>query len=106
MLQIFGILNLVAFRIGQEGLYPYINSNDFIGFKKPLFRHIIARETNIPLISGIPAYSDCLNIPFNLARQSQLESAYIPDRQIFTIKFPSCLFEREAVIPVPAFESW
>ena len=100
------ILYLHAFRSGEEGLTPYINADTPASWRQWLLKHVVTRETDIPFASRSSADGDGLNIPLNRAGQPEFKSAYIPNGQILAVKFPTCLFEGETGIPLPALETW
>lgn len=98
------ILYLHSFRGSEKGLTADINANTPISLRQRLCRHIITGKAHIPLIGGSPADGDGFNISLNWARQLEFEPTNIPDRQVFAVKLPACLFQGKGIIPILAFE--
>jgi len=100
-----GVTNLDVIRGGEERLTAYVNTHGLANRGKRLIRHIIAREDNKPLIAGISADNDRLDSTLDGAGKPDFESPYVTDGEVFALKLPATLFQREAVIAIPALES-
>ena len=82
-----------------------INADRLASFRKGSFRDIVAREASKPLPSGCSANGDGLNVPLDRTGETQLETPYITNIEVFTIKPPARLFECKTIIPVSTFKS-
>ncbi len=100
-----GIAYLNTIRSSKKGLAAYIYANSSASWRQWPQWHIITREAHIPLATRIFANSDRLYVSVNRARQPELESADIPNSEIFTFKSPTRFFEGETIIAVPPLEA-
>ena len=105
LLEEAGIFNLHALRSRQERLTADIDAHNSAIGREWFERNIFAGKTRIPFATRISSNGNCLDIAFNWAGQPELEPAYLIDSEIFPVKFPTCLLEGEAVIPILTLEA-
>lgn len=95
-----------AVRVNREVVQAEINANDLSGFWQKLFRHFITGEASEPFAGCRKANSDGFDLALNRAMQTKLESSNIFYREIFAIKAPPRLFERERIICLYILKAW
>jgi len=105
LLEEAGVFYLHPLRGCQKGFAADINANILASLRQGLLRHIIAGEADIPFASRSPADGDSLNITLYRTGQPELKPSDIPDSEVSTVQFPTCLFEGETVIPISALET-
>jgi hypothetical protein len=105
LLEAAWVFNLNTFRCGEKGLTADINAYCLACLRERPIGDIVAREGSKPFVGGRPADGYRFDVPFNRARQPELEGADILDSEIFTFQLPARLLQSEAVIPVSTLET-
>lgn len=80
-----GVLYLLPIRSSKEGLKPDIYTYHSASLRQWLFWHILAGEAYIPFARRCSTNDYCFYVPVYGAGETELEPAYIFDREIFAI---------------------
>lgn len=100
-----GVADFHTFGGSQKGLKADINTYHFIVGGKRFQWNILAGEADIPFARRAMADGNRLDSALYRVGEPELESADVPDSEVFAIQFPTSLFQREGVVAVPTLES-
>jgi len=100
-----GIFNLLTLAGSEEGFTTDIYAYYPASFRQGAVGDILTGEADIPFACRVSAYGNSFNVAFNRAGEAKLKLAYIPDRKVFAIQFPTGLLQGEGVISISTFES-
>ena len=100
-----GVIYGLAFRGGQEGFAADINADCLFCWGQGLFRHVITGEGGEPSARSTAPDGDSFDVSLYGPGEPKLESAHLPDGQVFVFQLPTGLRQGERVIPILALEA-
>lgn len=100
-----GVADFHTFGGSQKGLKADINTYHFIVGGKRFQWNILAGEAGVPFARRATADGNRFDSALYRAGKPELESADVPDSEVFAIQLPTSLFQREGVVAVPTLES-